>query len=142
LRKEGMQGLVFDLRFNGGGLLWAALQIADLFIDNGLIVSLRNPRRGQEDNKKGQSEGSELDFKMVILVNASSASASEIVAACLQDHKRAVILGERTVGKGCVQNRFEFDGGTLQVTTQTFWRPNGKNIHKPSTAGKEEEDWG
>jgi C-terminal peptidase prc len=142
LRQQGMQGLVLDLRFNGGGLLSGAIAVSDLFIDAGLIVSLRNPRRGQEDQKTGQSAGSELDFKMVVLVNGSSASASEIVAACLQDHKRAVIVGERTFGKGCVQNQFDFDGGKIHVTAQTFWRPNGKNIHKPSTGGKEDEDWG
>ncbi len=142
LREQGMQGLVLDLRFNPGGLLSAAHKISDLFIDNGPIVAIRRPRRGQEDQMTGRSAGSELDFKMVCLVNGYSASASEIVSACLQDHKRAVIIGERSYGKGSVQNISDFDGGQIKVTIASFWRPSGKNLNKSSTSGKEDEDWG
>jgi len=142
LRQQGMQGLVLDLRFNPGGLLSAAHKISDLFIDNGPIVAIRRPRRGQEDQMTGRSAGSELDFKMVCLVNGYSASASEIVSACLQDHKRAVIIGERSYGKGSVQNISDFDGGQIKVTIASFWRPSGKNLNKSSTSGKENEDWG
>src|SRR5262245_10536908 len=142
LRQQGMQGLVLDLRFTPGGLLSAPRQISDLFIDAGPIVSIRRPRRGQEEQMTGRSAGSELDFKMVCLVNGYSASASEIVSACLQDHKRAVIIGERSYGKGSVQNISDFDGGQIKITIASFWRPSGKNLNKSSTSGKENEDWG
>ena len=80
---------------------------------------------------------------MVVLVNNYSASASEIVAACLQDYGRAVIVGERTWGKGTVQNILEVEGGrsAIKLTTATYWRPSGQNIHRHKDAG-EEEAWG
>ena len=73
-----------------------------------------------------------------------SPSGSEIVSACLQDHKRALIVGERSFGKGSVQNVLPFKptGGEIKLTTASFWRPSGKNLNKTSTAGKEDEDWG
>jgi carboxyl-terminal processing protease len=142
LRRGGMRGLVLDLRFNPGGLLDSARQISDLFIDEGPIVSVRRPRRGLEDRMDGVSRGSELGFPMVVLVNGMSASASEIVSACLQDHKRAVIMGERSYGKGSVQNIQEFDGGQIKITIASFWRPNGKNLNKSSTGGKDDDEWG
>lgn len=145
LSKEpgGIKGFVFDLRFNPGGLLDSAVRISDLFIDDGLIVSIR-PRVGRELPYSGESEGSFLDFPMVCLINGGSASGSEIVAACLQDHNRAVIMGERSYGKGSVQNiaDFESTGGQIKLTTATYWRPSGKNINKSSTKGSEDEDWG
>src|SRR5438132_9451212 len=79
---------------------------------------------------------------MVCLVNNLSASGSEIVAACLQDHERAIIMGERSYGKGSVQNIQPFEGGELKFTTASFWRPNGKNLNKRSTSGKEDDEWG
>jgi carboxyl-terminal processing protease len=91
-----------------------------------------------------KGRGSYTSFPMVCLVNGYSASASEIVAACLQDHGRALIVGSRSYGKGSVQTilPFEETGGRLKITTATFWRPNNKNLNKPSTSGKDEEDWG
>jgi carboxyl-terminal processing protease len=142
MRQQGMRGLVLDLRFNPGGLLDSARQISDLFIGEGPIVSIRRPRKGQEDLMEGRMPGSELGFNMVCLVNGYSASASEIVSACLQDHKRAVVVGERSYGKGSVQNIQDFDGGQIKVTIASFWRPSGKNLNKSSTGGKEDEDWG
>src|SRR5262249_46093820 len=103
LEKKGLKGLVLDLRFNPGGLLTSAVDISDLFIDDGLIVTIK-PRVGKEAAYTGEHEGSHLDFPMVCLVNGGSASGSEIVAACLQDHKRAIVMGERSYGKGSVQN--------------------------------------
>jgi C-terminal processing protease CtpA/Prc len=79
---------------------------------------------------------------MVCLVNGGSASGSEIVSACLQDHGRAIIMGERSFGKGRVQNIQPFEGGQLKLTNASFWRPNGKNLDKLSTQGREEDDWG
>jgi C-terminal peptidase prc len=143
LSKMGLKGLVLDLRNNPGGMLTTAVQISDLFIDDGLIVTIK-PRVGQEQSYGGTSEGSYLDFPMVCMVNDGSASGSEIVAACLQDHKRAVILGERSYGKGSVQNvqAFPSTGGEIKLTTASFWRPSGKNLNKSSTKGTDDEDWG
>jgi len=143
-KKKQIKGLVLDLRFNPGGLLTSATDICDLFIDDGLIVSIR-PRRGAESPIYGKKEGSYLHFPMVCLVNGGSASGSEIVGGCLQDHKRAIIMGERSYGKGSVQNiqLFKQTGGEIKLTTATFWRPSGKNINKSSTkSGAEDEEWG
>src|SRR5262249_42066515 len=131
LKDLGVRGLVLDLRFNPGGLLDSARDISDLFIDDGLIVTIR-PREGKEHRMIGHSEGSHLDFPMVVLINEGSASGSEIVAACLQDHKRAIVVGERSYGKGSVQNVLPFAGGELKMTTASYWRPSGKNINKSS----------
>jgi C-terminal peptidase prc len=141
LTKQGVKGFVLDLRFNPGGLLDSAVKVSDLFIDDGVIVSIR-PRAGREATFRGIHEGSLLDFPMVCLVNGQSASGSEIVSAALQDHKRALIVGERSYGKGSVQNIQEFEGGDLKLTTASFWRPNGKNLNKSSTSGRDEDEWG
>src|SRR5207237_7416324 len=71
-----------------------------------------------------------------------SASGSEIVSACLQDHKRAIVMGQRSYGKGSVQTIQPFERGELKLTTASFWRPNGKNLNKSSTKGGEEDEWG
>src|SRR5439155_1187173 len=84
----------------------------------------------------------EWDFPMVCMVNGYTASGSEIVTAALQDHKRAYIIGERSYGKGSVQNTQDFDGGQIKLTTASFWRPSGKNLNKSSTDGKDEDEWG
>jgi C-terminal peptidase prc len=144
LLKHGLKGLVLDLRFNTGGLLNTSVDVADLFIDDGLIVRLR-PRAGVGRTFTGRREGSLLDFPMVCLVNATSAAGSEIVAAALQDHKRALIVGERTYGLASVQDFKNLTGtlkGQLKLTTASFWRPSGKNLDKASTSGKDEDEWG
>jgi carboxyl-terminal processing protease len=147
LKKQGVKGLVLDLRFNPGGLLDSARDITDLFIDDGVIVSIK-PRVGSPYVMTGQREGSVTDFPMVCLVNGLSASGSEIVSAALQDHHRAIVLGERSYGKGSVQNVVDFereDGevkSQIKLTTASFWRPSGKNLNKASTAGKEADEWG
>jgi carboxyl-terminal processing protease len=138
---QGVRGFVLDLRFNPGGLLQSAVDITDLYIDDGLIVSIR-PRVGRENRYMGKHRNSLLDFPMVCMVNGYSASGSEIVSAALQDHNRAVIVGERSYGKGSVQNIQNFDGGEIKLTTASFWRPNGRNLNKSSTAGKDEDTWG
>jgi carboxyl-terminal processing protease len=141
LDEKGINGLVLDLRFNPGGLLTSAVEICDLFVSDGLIVTIK-PRVGREARYPGRKGTDYVNFPMVCLVNGHSASGSEIVAACLQDHYRAVIIGERSYGKGSVQNIQPFEGGELKLTTATFHRPNGKNLNKASSSGKEEEDWG
>lgn len=143
LQKQGVRGLVLDLRGNPGGLLQCAVEISGLFIDDGLVVSIR-PRTSDPQKYYGDLKGGAQDFPMVCLVNSGSASASEVVSACLQDHKRALIVGERSYGKGSVQNISDFKstGGQLKYTSATFWRPNGKNLNKSSTSGTEAEQWG
>ena len=141
LKKQGIKGMVLDLRFNPGGLLDSACDISDLFIDDGVIVTIK-PRVGKSHSFMGKKDGSYPDFPMVCLVNGGSASGSEIVSACLQDHHRAVVMGERSYGKGSVQNIQDFEGGQLKLTTASFWRPSGKNLNKSSTKGAEEDEWG
>ncbi len=142
LQKQGMEGLVLDLRYNPGGLLQAATAICDMFIESGVIVSTKG-RNTEEQVIKAKKPGTFSGFPMVILVNRYSASASEIVSACLQDHKRAVVVGERTWGKGSVQNVIELEGGAsaLKLTTASYHRPSGKNIHRFPDA-KESDTWG
>jgi carboxyl-terminal processing protease len=142
LQKAGMKALVLDLRYNPGGLLQAATAISDLFVDSGVIVSTKG-RNTEEQVFKAHKSGTFKDFPMVVLVNRFSASASEIVSACLQDHKRAVIVGERTWGKGSVQNVIELEGGAsaLKLTTASYHRPSGKNIHRFPDS-KETDEWG
>jgi C-terminal peptidase prc len=138
----GIKGFILDLRFNPGGLLDQSVKIADLFIDDGLIVTVK-PRVGPEISYVGKSGGSFTAFPMVCLVNGLSASASEIVSACLQDHGRAVVIGSRSYGKGSVQTIHPFEtGGQIKLTTATYWRPSGRNINKRSTQGKDDEEWG
>lgn len=142
LTQQGMRGLILDLRFNPGGLLGSAIEVCDLFIDSGRIVSTE----GRNSRPRVWDAGPENDFPdvpMVVLVNRYSASASEIVAACLQDHDRAVVMGERTWGKGSVQNVIELEGGksALKLTTAGYMRPSGKNIHKFPGA-KPDDEWG
>jgi carboxyl-terminal processing protease len=142
LKAEGMRGLVLDLRDNPGGLLGTAVEISDLFITDGVIVSTKGrntPTKSYEAEKEGTYEG----FPMVVLVNQNSASAAEIVSACLQDHKRARIVGQRTYGKGSVQNIIELEDGNsvLKLTVATYQRPSGKNIHRFKNA-KPTDEWG
>lgn len=140
-KKNGIKGLVLDVRSNPGGLLDSAVHISDMFIDDATIVTIK-PRAGAEKTYTGQHEGSYLGFPIVCLVNGHSASGAEIVAACLQDQERAVIMGERSYGKGSVQNIQPFEDGEIKMTTASFWRPNGKNLNKSTTKGREDEDWG
>lgn len=125
--------IVLDLRNNAGGLLDAAVDTCRLLIDKGRIVSTRG-RDGRERSSYDANGTAVIpaSIPMVVLANRYSASASEIVAACLQDHGRATVIGERTWGKGTVQNLFPLEGGhsALKLTTASYWRPSGKNIHR------------
>jgi carboxyl-terminal processing protease len=136
LEKDGVRAFVLDLRNNPGGLLRAAVEISDLFLTEGLIVSTKG-RNHKDEVYRAKVEGTMLTgtgrpVPMAVLINKYSASASEIVAAALQDHKRAVIVGERSYGKGSVQNiiLLENDQSALKLTTASYWRPSGKNIHR------------
>jgi carboxyl-terminal processing protease len=139
---EKVAGLVVDVRFNPGGLLTSAIEASDLFIDEGTIVSTEG-RNVKSHVWKARRDHTFRGFPVAVLVNRYSASASEILAACLQDHKRAVVVGERTWGKGSVQNVVELNGGrsALKLTTASYLRPSGKNIHRMPGAG-EDDPWG
>ena len=136
LEKDGIRGLIIDLRNNPGGLLRSAVEISDMFLTEGLIVSTKG-RNHKDEVYSAQREGTLLEGQggqvpITVLVNKYSASASEIVAAALQDHKRAVVIGERSYGKGSVQNiiLMENETSALKLTTASYWRPSGKNIHR------------
>ncbi len=142
LMQENMKGLVLDLRFNPGGLLTTAIEVCDMFLSAGKIVSTEG-RNVDARSWAATSEVSFEGFPMVILVNHYSASASEIVAACLQDNHRATVIGERTWGKGSVQKVVELEHGksALKLTTSSYLRPSGKNIHRFDNLS-EADDWG
>jgi carboxyl-terminal processing protease len=146
LQKEGVRGLILDLRLNPGGLLKEAVEVSDMFLTEGRIVSTKG-RNSQEEVYDAQARDTLLvpyeKYPMAILINRYSASASEIVAAALQDHKRAVIIGERSYGKGSVQNIIKMENGSsaLKLTTASYWRPSGKNIHRFPDS-KDTDEWG
>jgi len=142
---KAVDGFILDLRNNGGGLLESAVEVCDLFIDDGLIV--RTVERGGVEAQAWYAESGNSvvrkDLPLVVLINGHSASAAEIVAACLQDYDRAIVVGERSYGKGTVQKIFNLEGGrsAMKITTASYWRPSGKNIHRGRNA-EEEDDWG
>lgn len=139
-----IDALILDVRGNIGGLLTAAVDVCDLFIDGGVILRIRG-RGGREQEVYRASEEVIFDqsIPMVVLADRYSASAAEIVAACLKDHGRAAIVGERTWGKGTVQNIIPLERGetALKLTTASYWRPNGENIHRKRGA-TEADEWG
>jgi carboxyl-terminal processing protease len=140
----GAKALVLDLRDNPGGLLSSSIEVSDTFLSEGRIVSTRDRNnRGRAWDAK--DEGTLFKGKpMAVLINKNSASAAEIVSAALQDNKRAVIIGERTFGKGSVQKIIKLNSDpptALKLTTDSYWRPNGKNIHRHEDA-KESDEWG
>lgn len=137
-------GLVLDLRGNGGGLLHAAVDVSNMFLDQGKIVSTRT-RGGKIEDLFDADPGTLVakDKAVAVLIDGSSASASEIVAACLQDNDRAVVVGTRSYGKGTVQNilPLQYGRSALRLTVARYYRPNGKNIHRVKDAS-EDEQWG
>ena len=122
-------GLVLDLRNNPGGLLTQAVRVTDLFLDSGLIVYTEGRLDHQKQKYYAHKEGSWTEFPMVILVNGGSASASEIVAGAMQDHKRAIVLGTKTFGKGSVQTILPLDDrSAIRLTTARYYTPKGRSI--------------
>lgn len=130
LKKRGpIKGLVLDLRSNPGGLLDQALSVTDLFLKEGEIVSIKGRKTGDAQVFSASKRGTELDYPIVALINSGSASASEIVAGALQDHKRALILGTTSFGKGSVQTvRPLKDGYALKYTIARYYTPSGRSI--------------
>ena len=127
--ENGIKGVILDVRNNPGGLLDQAVAVSDLFLNEGEIVSTR--ARNEEDTLKyTATEGDIVDgLPIVVMINDGSASASEIVAGALQDHKRAVILGEKSFGKGSVQSVIPFGKyGAIRLTTARYYTPSGRSI--------------
>jgi carboxyl-terminal processing protease len=142
LLTTGLKALVIDLRSNPGGLMDAAIEIADLFLDEGRIVSMKG-RRVAERLWKAKSGDTLPPIPLAVVVNRMSASASEVLSACLQDNNRAVIVGERTWGKGSVQKIIDLEDnrGALKLTMAHYLRPSGLNINRTATSGPD-DDWG
>jgi carboxyl-terminal processing protease len=126
---DNFKGLVLDLRNNPGGLLISAIEVADVFVDSGAIVSTKGRLKNQNFSYSAKSKGTEPDYPMVVLVNGGSASASEIVAGALQDYKKAILIGTTTFGKGSVQTIYRLgDGAGMRVTTARYYTPSGRSI--------------
>jgi len=138
LRQAEVRSLVLDLRFDPGGLLRSAVKVADEFLKIGRIVSTQGRRTRQSEN--ADSSGDFLDGDIVVLVNKYSASAAEIVSGALHDWRRAIIVGERTFGKGSVQNVIPIrrHSALLRLTTAYYYLPSGRLIHRRNG----EKDWG
>jgi len=126
---ENLQGLVLDLRNNAGGLLMQAIRVTDAFLERGEIVSTRGRNEGQGERYNANAGDLIQGRPMVVLINGGSASASEIVAGALQDHRRAVIVGTRSFGKGSVQSLIPLRGdGAIRLTTSLYYTPSGRSI--------------
>jgi carboxyl-terminal processing protease len=151
LDEHGYEALILDLRNNPGGYLDAAVSMSDLFLESGTICTIRGRDASTiRDRFEAKGPGTYNGFPMVVLVNRFSASASEIVAAALQDHHRAVVVGERSYGKGSVQSVIRLGHGDreLKLTTAYYFRPSNKKIHRrpdptqPGGRESENEEWG
>jgi carboxyl-terminal processing protease len=141
LRGEGMRALVLDLRGNPGGLLDQGIAVSDLFLENGQgIVETRGRGAGQSEVFNASRPDRYEGIPVVVLIDAASASASEIIAGALQDYDRAVLIGETTYGKGSVQSLYRLTGGdVLRLTTARWYTPLGRSIHlDPLERGEDE----
>lgn len=127
--KAGIKGIIIDLRRNPGGLLDQAIKVSDLFLDHGVIVSTMGRNKREKEIVYAKKDGTFSGFPVVVLLNEYSASASEILAGALQDNKRALIMGQRTFGKGSVQSVVKLgDGSGLKLTVARYYTPSGKSI--------------
>lgn len=128
-KTHALKGIVLDLRNNPGGLLGQAVSVADTFIDEGTIVYIQGKDKNNRKDFFAAKNSNEIKVPLVTLINAGSASASEIVAGALQDHKRGLIIGERSFGKGSVQTIIPMADGTgIKLTTALYYTPNGRSI--------------
>jgi len=128
-REHELKGLILDLRNNPGGLLSQAIDVSDIFLDSGVIVSTKGRNASQNMEISAKRNSPWRDYPIIVLVNGGSASAAEIVAGALQDNQRAMILGTRTFGKGSVQTILPLsDGSGLRLTTARYYTPSGRSI--------------
>ena len=126
---DQLQGMILDLRNNPGGLLDQAVAVADLFLNDGLIVYTEGREPEAQMTFSAQAVGTEPDYPLIVLINGGSASAAEIVAGALQDHDRAIIIGEQSFGKGSVQTIIPLDDSSgLRLTTARYFTPSGRSI--------------
>ena len=133
MRGPGIRSLIVDLRFNPGGILNAAVELADRFLPSGIIVSTRGRRaQASRDYRAGAANTLPEDLGLVVLINGEAASASEVFAGAIQDHRRGVLVGEPTYGKGVVQNVLYLNGEevVLKVTSAAYFTPSGRCIEK------------
>ncbi len=134
--EEGqLKGIILDLRNNPGGLLSQAVSVSDLFLQNGLIVYTQGRDEESRENFRAEKDKDDFSCPMVTLINAGSASASEIVAGALQDQNRALLLGEKTFGKGSVQSIIPLsDGSAIKLTVALYYTPDGRSIQAEGIA--------
>jgi carboxyl-terminal processing protease len=126
---QPMKGLVLDLRNDPGGLLIQAIEVSDMFLKSGIIVSTRGRTKNMETTAMAKNDGNEISCPIVVLVNEGTASAAEIVAGALQDNSRALIIGTQTFGKASVQTVISLeDGSALKLTTARYYTPKGRSI--------------
>ncbi len=147
LKKSGLNGLILDVRNNPGGSLAAVVEMCELFVGKEDIVTTKERDASQNYTYRGQQAG-DKSYPIVVLINGYSASASEILAACLQDHGRATVMGERSYGKGSVQRvkEYKFTEGRIKYTDARYYPPSGKNIDKIAAEQdpelKKKDEWG
>ncbi len=128
-KEHTLKGLILDLRNNPGGLLDQAVEVSDIFLDKGLIVYTKGRLKNQQMKFVAHKNETPHNYPIIVLVNEGTASASEIVAGALQDHKRALILGVKTFGKGSVQTVIPLrDGSAMRLTTALYYTPSGRSI--------------
>lgn len=140
LSRQGMQRVVVDLRGNGGGVMQAAIGIANMFLPKGALVVYSKGRAIPEQQFSATAEGKYVSLPLAVLVDEYSASASEILSGALQDHDRGVLLGRRTFGKGLVQNQIPLpDGSLIRITMARYYTPSGRMIQTPYRLGKHDE---
>ncbi len=139
LKSQGAVKLIIDLRNNGGGIMEAATMIADQFLQEGQLIVYTEGRTRPRENDYATSRGILKDDKVVILMDESSASASEILAGAIQDNDRGLVIGRRSFGKGLVQEEMRFnDGSALRLTVARYYTPTGRSIQRPYENGKED----
>ena len=140
LRKEGLKKLIFDLRGNSGGFMDQAIMIANDFLPEGKLIVYTEDRQKEQIKQYSNGQGTSTDLKLIILIDESSASSSEILAGAVQDNDRGVIVGRRSFGKGLVQNQLPYsDGSALRQTTARYFTPTGRSIQKPYEKGHGED---
>lgn len=140
LKKKGMQNLILDLQGNGGGYLNIAIDLADEFLTKGKLIVYTEGSKQKREDAKATNRGLMEEGRIVILVDESSASASEILAGAVQDWDRGVIVGRRTFGKGLVQKPIPLpDGSMIRLTVARYYTPTGRCIQKPYESGKSED---
>ncbi len=141
-----VDGIILDLRSNYGGVLDGAIEICNMFLPEDQVIVSTRGRNGQvlERHYSTNTQSVDPGVPIAVMINRRSASASEIVAACLQDHRRAIVVGEQSYGKGTVQNLIPIESGRsfLKLTVASYWRPSNKNIDRTVIDSEEEGEWG